>query len=469
MMGFTRRQLLHFALRNDLVAFIEACFNTVAPGERFLPNWHIQAIAHQLERVLRGEVKRLIITLPPRSLKLLCASVALPAYILGRDPTRKVICVSYSEGLALKHANDCRFVMRSNWYRDAFQTRIDPAKDTQWELATNKRGFRLTTTVGGTLTGRGGNILIIDDPMKAQDAMSQSVREGVHAWVTGTLLSRLDNKEEDAIIVVMQRLHEDDLAGHLIEAGGWEVLNLPAIAEADEFIPIGYGRTHHRKAGEVLHPARESLATLERLKAEMGSAAFSAQYQQAPVPEGGNLIKREWLRFYEGRPEQRPGDTILLSWDTAMAARETADYSVCTIWLIRGEEHYLLDLVRERLAFPDLKRMVIALHQRWPGSTMLVEDQASGMSLIQQLSAERIPVVAYKPKADKLTRMSAQTVRFESGAVFLPKDAPWLDDLVSELLSFPGGRHDDQVDSISQALDWAQQHRSRAQVRIRRL
>jgi hypothetical protein len=206
----------------DLYSFIRASFPIISGGGHFLPNWHVEAMSYELSEVMRGRTRRLIITVPPRSLKSICASVALPAFVLGHDPSRRIICVSYAEGLARKHANDCRAVMRSDLYRRIFPaTRISPAKDTETEVMTTARGSRLATSVGGTLTGRGGNLLIIDDPLKPQEAHSESARESLKQWYSNTLLSRLDHKTEGSIIIVMQRLHPDDLVGHLLEQGAW--------------------------------------------------------------------------------------------------------------------------------------------------------------------------------------------------------------------------------------------------------
>ncbi len=466
----TPEQMLHYARRHDLSTFVRLCFRLLLPGEVFVPNWHVDAICHELERVLAGEVKRLIICVPPRSLKSLCASVALPAFALGRDPTRKIITASYADPLAYKLARDCHRVMASRDYKDLFpDTRIDPTKDSQAEFATTRGGFRLATSIGGTLTGRGGSLLIVDDPMKAQDAHSKAGRAFVNERFAGALLSRLDNKETGAVIVVMQRLHVDDLVGHLLGIGGWEVLSLPAIAEEEAFIPIGAGRVHHRKPGDPLFPAREPQAALERVKRELGLLDFAAQYQQAPVPPEGNLIRREWLRFYAQAPERRSGDTVLISWDTAMKTSASADYSVATVWLIRDEEHYLLDLVRARFDFPDLLTAALALHRRWNPIATVVEDKNSGTSLIQAMRREGLSVLPFLPTVEKEARMHAQSVRFATGTVSLPQAAAWLEDLVEELLAFPGGRHDDQVDSVSQALEWAEQERQRPRMRIRQL
>src|SRR5712671_3917251 len=267
-------KLVAAILRSDLYSFIRVTFPIVSPNDLFAAHWHIEAIAYHLMLVLQGDLKRLIITLPPRSLKSIAASVAFPAFVLGHNPTQRIICVSYSESLARKHANDCRAVMRSDLYRRIFPTRISPAKDTELEFATTLGGSRLATSVGGTLTGRGGNLIIIDDPMKPQDAYSEAERERTTQWYANTLLSRLDNKSKDKIVVVMQRLHVDDLVGHLLEQEEWTHLNLPAIAETEESIELSYYRTNLRQPGDLLHPEREPRSVLDAAKRAMGSMDF---------------------------------------------------------------------------------------------------------------------------------------------------------------------------------------------------
>ena len=221
--------------------------------------WHVEAIAYQLERVRRGEVRRLIINMPPRSLKSIAASVAFPAFLLGHDPSRRVICVSYSGDLAKKHSNDFRAVLELPWYQAAFpMTRIGPFKNSETEIELTARGFRLATSVGGTLTGRGGDVIVIDDPLKPDDAFSETKRSAANQWFTNTLLSRLDDKRTGAIVVVMQRVHVDDLTGFLLgQSDEWEVLSLPAIAESDQVIPLSAERTYLRRSGEALSPERE--------------------------------------------------------------------------------------------------------------------------------------------------------------------------------------------------------------------
>ena len=446
-------------LRRDLTSFIHRTFQTVSPGTPYLHNWHIEAIAYHLERCYRGEINRLIITLPPRHLKSIAASVAYPAWLLGQDPTRKIITVSYAQDLATKHALDTRTVMTTPWYRRCFpRTRLHPDKNSQTECMTTARGFRLATSVGGTLTGRGGNLIIIDDPHKAEEAFSETKRQAAIDWYRTTLLSRLDNKHEDTLIVIQQRLHENDLAGYLLESGDWVHLNIPAIAEEEQCIPIGKDRVHIRKPGDALHAAREPLSVLDTIKTTIGSYAFAGQYQQRPASLGGGMIKWDWFEHYDAapKPEKVDGDQIVQSWDTASKAEARHDWSVCTTWLIKNNRYYLLQVTRIRLEFPDLERHIQSLAEEWRADYVLIEDKGAGTQLIQDLQRESsLNLIGCVPKDDKVTRMMAVTPPIEAGRVWLPQEAAWLADFQHEILHFPNGKHDDQVDSLSQFLQWA--------------
>ena len=449
------RRIFQAALRQDLVSFIEKVFATVSPGDEYLHNWHIEAIAWPLQQCLEGRIKRLIITVPPRSLKSICASVAFPAWALGHDPTSRIICASYSGDLAGKLANDCRAVMKARWYKKIFPgTRLHPDKDTELMVMTTAQGFRKATSVGGSLTGWGGNFTILDDVMNPIDAMSDVRRESVKQWYDGILYTRLDNKAEDVIIVVNQRLHVDDLVAHLLEKEEWVHLNIPAIAECDEIYEIGPGLIYERRAGEVLHPKREPLETLRKIEATLGTYDFAAQYQQNPVPLGGGMIKWKWFGRYEKVPERGPGAQIVQSWDTASKADKRNDYSVCTTWLVDKEDAYLIDVVRVRLEYPYLKKRIRDLADKHKADAVLIEDKGSGTSLIQDLKTEGLRCIAIEPEGDKVTRMSAVSARIEAGYVHLPEQAPWLPDFETEVLQFPRGRFDDQVDSMSQFLNW---------------
>jgi hypothetical protein len=273
-------------------------------------------------------------------------------------------------------------------------------RDTDREIMTTKRGKRIATSIDGTLTGLGGNLIIIDDPLKLGDAMSEAVRARVIEWYRSTLLSRADDKTAARIVLVMQRVHQDDLAGYLQEQGGFEVLNLPAIAQRDETYFLGDGRTYDRKKGEILHPEHEPARVLEEPKREMGPIAFSAQYQQSPIPPGGTIIKRKWLTPYDDIRHQ-PGDRIIMSWDIALSEAETGDYSACVVLLKRKEIYYVLEVVRGRFPFDVLKRKVMEVKQRYGSSTLLIEDSPISRGLIQSLREKSINVTTYKPDTDK--------------------------------------------------------------------
>jgi predicted phage terminase large subunit-like protein len=443
-------------LRADFRAFVHKAFTTLCPGQDYVSTWHVEAIAWQLERVRRGEIRRLIINMPPRSLKSIMASVAFPAFVLGHQPSRRIICVSYSGDLSRKHSNDFRALIESHWYRAAFTaTRIGAFKDSETEIEFSARGFRLATSVGGTLTGRGGDIIVIDDPLKPDDALSETKRSAANQWFANTLLSRLDDKRSGAIVIVMQRVHMDDLTGFVTgQSEEWEILNLPAIAEADEVIPISDTEIHCRKAGEALSPVREPIAVLENLKIQLGSDAFSAQYQQTPAPPGGAMVKRHWVRRYgEELPPHAERLMTVQSWDTASKGGPHNDWSVCTTWILtRRKRWYLLDVWRRRVDYPALKAAVRNLAKQWSARRVLVEDAVTGTALVQELRETIWGIVAVKPVGDKASRMAVASAKFEAGQVFLPERAEWLPDLEAELFAFPGARHDDQCDSISQAL-----------------
>jgi predicted phage terminase large subunit-like protein len=444
-------------LRTDLRFFVWKCFLTILPGTPYLPNWHIEAIVHQLMRVQARDISRLMINQPPRSLKSICVSVAYVAWLLGHDPTRRVIVVSYSNELAAELHRQFRMVIDAPWYRALFPA-MRAARDSGFELVTTMGGSRYATSVGGTLTGRGADLVVVDDPLKAEEAMSEVSRKRAIDWYAGTLVSRLNDKEHGPIVVVMQRLHEDDLAGHLLGQGGWEHLDLPSIAVDDCVISLGSGKVMTRRIGDVLHPERESKDALDRIKVEIGSMQFSAQYQQRPVPLEGNLIRREWFRYYD-HPPKASASRIVQSWDIAMMTGNANDYSVCTTWQMIKSDCYILDVFRARLQYPDLRRKVASLAATHGAETILIENAGPGMVLLQDLWRD-LPLgmtrpIGRKPEGNKADRMVAESAKIEAGHVYLPREAYWLDTFLLELLAFPNGRYDDQVDSVSQFLKWS--------------
>jgi predicted phage terminase large subunit-like protein len=442
-------------LRRDFESFLRRCFMTLNPGARYLPNWHISAIAYQLDRIRRGEINRLIFNLPPRHLKSLTVSVAFPAFILGLEPWHRIFAISYGNELSSKHAGDFRSIVESRWYRRAFrEMRI--SRSLEDEVSTTARGFRKATSVYGTLTGLGGDIFIIDDPQKPIDAQSDIQRDRLNQWVSNTLMSRLDNKERGVIIVVMQRVHLNDLSGYLIDSGGWTVLSLPAIAEQEEKTAIDATANHVRHVDEALHPELESAESLKKLQTKIGPDIFAAQYQQAPVPLGGAMIKRAWLRYYDRPPERSYGVRILQSWDTAAKDGVLNDWSVCTTWMLLKNHYYLIDLTRGRYDYPTLKGTAFALAQKYRPHYVLIEDASTGTALAQEFKKISFGgmVKLVRVEHDKIGRLYVNQGKFAAGLVLFPRNASFLSALEAELLTFPQCKTDDQVDSVSQALSF---------------
>jgi predicted phage terminase large subunit-like protein len=445
-------------LREDYLTFAARCFPDLNPQAKLAMNWHLEVIAAKLMEVRQGRIKRLIINLPPRHLKSLMASISFPAWCLGHDPSAQILCVSYAQDLADKLARDCRSIMMSQWYRQIFATRVAAQRQAVEEFVTTRQGYRLATSTGGVLTGRGADIIIIDDPLKPEEALSQAQRKAANEWFDHTLYSRLNDKRDGAIVVGMQRLHEDDLVGHVLAQEPWEVLSFPAIAEADEVhrIETIWGpRRFRRRQGEALHSEREPLETLDRIRRTLGEYNFAGQYQQSPAPLGGGLVKADWFKPYRESELPERFDRIVQSWDTANKATELSDFSVCTTWGVKGKHVYLIGRLRSRLEYPALKRAVREQQSQFNANEVLIEDKASGTQLIQELVDDGCHAVTrYEPTCDKIMRMHAQTALIENGFVHIPETAPWLAEYVHEMTVFPNGKHDDQVDSTAQFLEW---------------
>lgn len=470
---------LQSILRKDFKAFAIKVFTEIAGNSSFSDNWHIDVICDELMGVVNGKNNKLVINIPPRHMKSILCSVALPAFMLGQNPKTQIICVSYSDDLAAKMALDCRRVIESLWYKELFPaTRLSKEKKGISDFETTKGGGRFATSIGGTLTGRGGDIAIVDDPISPRDANSDTVREKTNDWYGGTLASRLNDKNTGKIIVIMQRTHEADFTGYLLEtSSAFKQIKIPAITEEDEKWKItdyfGKEKVFERKIGEPLHPERESLEKLKETKNEMGSYNFASQYQQNPTSPGGNLIKREWLKFYnlkqlakdirEGRIKAY---RISQSWDTASKAGQDNDYSVCITYLSTyGDKNYILHVFREKLEFPDLVKKAKELKEKAQKvysylspyfTDIIVEEMSSGIGLAQSLK-EKYPSIVkpFKPEHDKPTRLKNISHLIENGSCLFPDNKPsWWSAFERELLTFPASKHDDQCDALSQLLTY---------------
>jgi predicted phage terminase large subunit-like protein len=426
---------------NDL-----ACF-AVATHPNFELAHHTRAIIDKLEAVERGEIKRLMILCPPRHGKSMITSQIFPAWYLGRHPDRFVVCASYSTDLATDFGRATRNLVADPLHTAIFpKCKLSDDSGGQQKFNTTAGGAYFAVGRGSGLTGRGAHLLLLDDLLKDRaEADSETIRKGLHEWYGNVAYTRL--MPDAAIVNVQTCWHEDDLAGRQLRdhPDEWDVLRLPAMAEENDALG--------RESGAALWPERYPLDVLEKIKATIGSAAFVSLYQQRPSAATGNVFLREWWRSYSEPPAEFK--RIVLSLDSACKVGEENDFSVATVWGVTQTGFYLLHMWRERVEFPNLKQMIVTLATEWKANAVLVEDAASGQSLIQELKAgTTLPVLPIKPDRDKVSRANAVTPLIECGKVFIPESAPWKDTFLDETSSFPNASHDDIVDSTTQALNY---------------
>lgn len=465
-------ELLYAVLRTDFKPFVRKVFNELS-GDTFKDNWHIDLICSEIMDMIEGKNKRLIINIPPRHLKSIICSVALPAFLLGHNPETSIICVSYNDSLAEKFASDCRRIMMCPWYMEMFpHTRLTTSRRAIADFETTHGGGRMSTSIGGTLTGRGADWIIIDDPLKPSDVMSDLQRDKVNEWYGSTLCSRLNDKATGKIILIMQRLHENDLTGFLLNSeAGFKHIRLPAIADADEtwhYTDRIRNKTHTitRAKGELLHPARENMDVICDVRRTQGEYVFAGQYQQLPAPADGNMVKEEWLHYYNGDLPQF--SELVIACDTASKTGLNNAYSAFVILGVNrtNRKIYLLNVVRAKLSFPELVKKVdelfdttTAQYPRCGYPSVVIEDASSGTQLIQHLKTVTKyngHVKAVPADTDKITRFNGITFYLAEGIVLFPSVAgPWWTDFRAELLTFPSSTFKDQCDAFAHGVKYA--------------
>lgn len=442
-------------LRQNFQVFAGEVFHLLNPSQHFKNNWHLAAIARAVEKAMQRKIKRLIINLPPRHLKSTIASVALPAFILGHDPSARILCVHYGDELATHLSNWTRSVMEAPWYRSTFPgTKIDKGKQTEEMINTTKGGYRFARPIFGPMTGFGARYIICDDPSKAVDVHSPAMREKVWIAFTEGVLTRLDDPKNDVVIVVTQRLHEDDLVARLRAVGGWAELVIPAETDIDREYDIGEGKTHIFEAGSVLDPNRMSKADLDQRRKELGSAGYAAQYLQSPIAGGGTVFDWKWFKpYFYVDAISLDYDFLFHSYDVASSLGPNSSYSVCTSWGVVGDDFYLIGVMRERISMPDLVKKALYLYEKDKPDLVLVETAGIGSALFQTLREKfgrRIQAVS--PDNDKVTRAEAVSPLIEAGHVYVRPDAAYSEVFRNEVIAFPNSKYDDQVDSMTQML-----------------
>jgi predicted phage terminase large subunit-like protein len=465
------------AARN-LGEFVRQAWAVVEPATPFVPGWHIDAIVEHLEAVTAGQIRNLLINVPPRHMKSLLVGVFWPGWEWSRWPERRWLFSSYSAQLSIRDSVKCRRLIESPWYQarwgDCFSLTSD--QNTKGRFDNNRSGYRLATSVGGSATGEGGDRIVCDDPNNVNEVESDSVRKATNDWFDVVMSTRVNDPKSAAKVVVMQRCHQQDLSGHLLEQGGWEHLSLPAEYEGTRrATSIGWSDPR-QQPGELLWPDRFGATELESLKRSLGSYAAAGQLQQRPSPAEGGLLKRHWWRFWQPPNANLPPVQVRLpdgtqqaivahpvatveeqiqSWDCAFKDLQTSDFVVGQVWGRRGAAFLLLDQVRARMDCPATVRAVREMSRLWPAClAKLIEDKANGSAVIQMVAREIPGILPVNPGGGKLARASAVSPLIEAGNVYLPHPQfmPWVNNFIEECADFPNGKNDDQVDAMTQVL-----------------
>lgn len=468
--------------RRSFREFVYQAWPLVEPTMPLRPGWHLDAICDHLQAVSDGGIRRLLINIPPGLGKSLLVSVLWPSWVWARNPGWRSIFSSYSHDLVVRDAVRARNLMMETWFQEAFvEGRWQFSDDmNRKDMYTNTRtGRRISLSVGSQATGFRGNCIAIDDPLNAKDAPSKVKRDACLFWFDQVMQTRVDDPSRDSFVVIMQRLHEEDLSGHILARGGYEHLCLPAEFVGERKCVTYFKRPDGTKEklfedprtreGEVLFPALHPQEILDARKKELGSVGYAGQFGQSPGAAEGGLFKYAWWRFWkhEGtKPGNAPrprqcwqGEAKILpkfhqiigSLDAAFKETEESDYVVFTVWGIYGVEKYLLDIVRGRMDFSKTQKTFIELAKKHPQCRKwLVEDKANGPAIVTSLKAIIPGIVPVTPEGGKEARAAVMQPFVEAGQVYLPDGAPWVQDYVDEFAVFPNGKHDDQIDSSTQ-------------------
>jgi predicted phage terminase large subunit-like protein len=451
------RRLRAAKAEKSLRIFSEQAWEIVVPAP-YIPGWYCDGLCQHFQAVVRGEIKRLLVTIPPRFTKSTLAAVMLPAWVWTTNPGVRMLYASYAESLAVRDATTSRRLLQSSWYRQNWGGVFELAGDMNLKhrYENDHGGLRLSVGIGGSITGEGGDILTIDDAHNIKEVESAVVRNGVLDWFDQVWSTRANDPRTAGWIVIGQRSHADDLPNHLLEMGNWEHLDLPMEFEGDKRVTsIGWSDPRQEE-GELLCPAR--FGPEEAAEVKKNVFVWAAQYQQHPAPAGGAIWKRDWMRYYDVLPSHF--DLVIASWDLTFKSSRTSDYAAGQLWGRVGNEFYLLDQIHARMNFTEQVSAIRELNGRSKHvvNATVIEEAASGAAAVDQLKREVPGLVPVRPKGDKEARAMACSALFSAGNVRLPVRAlePWVDDMILEWITFPAAKHDDRVDAASQALLYLQ-------------
>lgn len=470
--------------QRSLSYYARQAWEVVEPGKEYVHGWHIDAICEHLEAVTRGEIRNLIINIPPRHMKSLLVSVFWPTWVWTTSPNQRWLFASYADSLAIRDALKCRRIIQSDWYQSQWGNvfRLTSDQNQKARFENDKTGYRVASGVGGMSTGEGGDVIAVDDPIKAIDVSSEAMRKAVIEWWDQAMSTRLNDPKRSAKVIVMQRLHEQDLTGYLLDkmkANGehYEHLSLPAEYEPTKYVTCLGWSDPRTEPNELLWPERFDAVSLGNLKRALGSYGSAGQLQQRPSPAEGGMLKRAWWRFWipkganvtpvttrqaDGSLFEHPQmelpdtfDELIQSWDMTFKDTKASDFVAGGVWARAGANKFMLDLDHRRMNITETIKAVKAMSEKWPQTyAKLVEDKANGPAVIGMLHGEITGLIAYDPKTGKEGRVNAVSPQIESGNVYLPHPLvrAWVDGMIDECAAFPNGAHDDRVDQMTQAL-----------------
>ncbi|MDQ7836023.1 MAG: phage terminase large subunit [Humidesulfovibrio sp.] len=438
--------------------FILQSWHIIEPARPFVDGWHIGAICEHMEAVATFEIRELLVNMPPRHMKSIGISVCFVPWVWTWAPGRRSFNSSYELTLARRDNQKARTIIESPWYQERWGSKVSIKSDQneKSKFENTHGGSRFVSSSGGKATGEGGDYVFCDDPHNVKDVSQdrETKRLSVLDWWDNSMSNRLDDPERGAFVVVGQRVHENDLSGHLLEQGGWVHLCLPAEYEGRRYVktPLGF-EDPRTKEGELLWPERFTGEALEKIKRKMHEAEYAGQFQQEPTPPGGGIFKWEWFQSYTELPRF---ERIVDFWDTAQSVKDGAAYSVRERWGEAQNGYYLLHVLRERMDYPTLKQRIVDDYDAGGVDEVVVEDKSSGTSVIQDLQKDtKVPVIPYVLGKDgKETRARAQASTVKGGNVWVPESAPWLPAFKNEVIMFPNGKFKDQVDVMAEALDY---------------
>ncbi|MDE1904974.1 MAG: phage terminase large subunit [Rhodospirillales bacterium] len=440
--------------RRHLRDFIPLAWPIVEPTTPFMPNWHIDAISEHLEAVSRGEIRNLLINMPPRCAKSTIVSVMWPVWTWATTPAFRWLFASYALSLAIRDSLKCRRIIESDWYQRHYgdMVQLAPDQNLKSRFENSARGYRYAVSVGSSVTGEGGDAIVVDDAHNAKMAGSALIRESTLDWWDQAISSRLNDPRTGCKVIVMQRLHERDLSAHVLEKGDYVHLCLPLEYEANTKCVTALGWEDPRRLdGELLWPERIGPTEVAQLKIALGVYGYAGQYQQRPTPRAGGTFQQAWMgKRYRTLPQM---PQVIQAVDSAFKEGVANDYSVIATWGTDGIGYYLINIWRDRVDFPGLIQAIRDQAAAHAPSAILVEDKASGQSAIQMLHrTTALPVIAVAADGSKESRADLISPLFEAGRVYLPESAEWLAAWIDEHVHFPRGAHDDQCDTTSYAL-----------------